>query len=363
MVVTHCLPSTIGEPMGRPLLVSDDPALIDDVLRLAAAANVELHLSTEPESARGHWSRAPLVLVGVDAAGRMAGLRPERRRDVVLVGRQMGEADWQRAVTLGAEHVACLPDSERWLIDRIADSGEGPLRHGFVVGVVSSGGGAGASSLAVTLAGLVARDSRVLLVDLDPLAGGVDVLLGLEGAPGTRWADLSDTRGRLSPQTLEQALPTWSGVSVLSWGREGSSHVTPDALASVLDAGERAFDLVALDLPRTLDDTTDLALSRTQRTVLVTAASVRGVAAAARIGSSLRERAASLGVVVRRQPRGVSTQAVAEVLVDPILGEVPHSSSLARRCDAGEGPSLRDAHARAVRRLLPAVLAARGRAG
>lgn len=347
--------------MDRPLLVSDDAALIDDVLRLAAAANVELHLATEPESARGHWSRAPLVLVGTDVAGRMAGLRPERRRDVILVGRQMGDADWQRAVTLGAEHVACLPDSERWLIDRIADSGEGPLRHGFVVGIVSSGGGAGASSLAVTLAGLAAQDSRVLLVDLDPLAGGVDVLLGREAATGARWTDLADTRGRLSPQTLEQALPTWSGVTVLSWGRDGASRVTPDAVASVLDAGERAFDIVALDLPRSLDDVTDLALSRAQRTVLVTASCVRGVAAAARIGAVLRERCSSLGVVVRRQPRGVSTEAVASVLVDPILGEVPYSSSLARRCDAGEGPSLRDSHARAVRRLLPVVFGPQGR--
>lgn len=347
--------------MDRPLLVSDDGALIDDVLRLAAAANVELHLATEPESARGHWSRAPLVLVGTDIAGRMAGLRPDRRRDVILVGRHMGDTDWQRAVTLGAEHVACLPDSERWLIDRIADSGEGPLRHGLVLGIVSSGGGAGASSLAVTLAGLAAQDSRVLLVDLDPLAGGVDVLLGREAATGARWTDLADTRGRLSPQTLEQALPTWSGVTVLSWGRDGAPQVTPDVVASVLDAGERAFDVVVLDLPRSIDDVTDLALSRAQLTVLVTAACVRGVSAAARIGAVLRERSSSLGVVVRRQPRGVSTEAVASVLADPILGEVPFSSSLARRCDAGQGPSLRDGHARAVRRLLPAVLGSRGR--
>lgn len=347
--------------MDRPLLVSDDGALIDDVLRLAAAANVELHLATEPESARGHWSRAPLVLVGTDIAGRMAGLRPDRRRDVILVGRHMGDTDWQRAVTLGAEHVACLPDSERWLIDRIADSGEGPLRHGLVLGIVSSGGGAGASSLAVTLAGLAAQDSRVLLVDLDPLAGGVDVLLGREAATGARWTDLADTRGRLSPQTLEQALPTWSGVTVLSWGRDGAPQVTPDVVASILDAGERAFDVVVLDLPRSIDDVTDLALSRAQLTVLVTAACVRGVSAAARIGAVLRERSSSLGVVVRRQPRGVSTEAVASVLADPILGEVPFSSSLARRCDAGQGPSLRDGHARAVRRLLPAVLGSRRR--
>lgn len=341
--------------MPRPLMVSDDATLIDDVLRLAAANNVEVHLATDAEGARSRWSRAPLVLVGADLASRVAGMRPERRRDVVLVGHQITDADWQRAVTLGAEHVACLPDAERWLIDRLADSGEGPPRNGTVISIMSTGGGAGASTFAATLAAVAAEQARVLLVDVDPLAGGLDVLLGIESVDATRWSDLADTRGRVSPASLQQALPEWGGVSVLSWGRGGPSSVTSEALSSVIDAGERGFDLTVLDVPRTMDASTELALARARRTVLVASSTVRGVSAAARMGELFDDRCASLGVLVRRDPRGVASASVAELLSAPVLGELPYSSSMARRCDAGEGPALRDAYARSVRRLAAGI--------
>jgi len=342
--------------MTRPLLVSDDAGLIDEVLRLAAASNVEVHLAPDAEAARGQWSLAPLVIVGTDAAARVAGMRPERRRDVILIGHDLADSDWQRAVTIGAEHVARLPDAERWLIDRLADTGDGPPRNGLVIAVMSSGGGAGASTLAATIAAAAAEDDlRVLLVDLDPLAGGLDVLLGIESVAATRWPDLADTRGRLSTSTLVGALPTWAGVVTLSWGREGAPRLAPEPLASVLDAGERGFDVVVLDVPRTLDDVTELALGRARRTVLVTSASVRGVAAASRLTDVLRERSAAVSVVVRREQRGVSTQAVGGVL-DGVVGEVPFVPAIAARSDSGEGPSLRDAYGRAVRKLMPALL-------
>ncbi len=342
--------------MTRPLLVSDDAVLVDEVLRLAAASDVEVHLAADAESARAHWSLAPLVIVGADQAARVAGMRPERRRDVVLLGRHLTDVDWQRAVTLGAEHVAALPDAERWLIDRLADTGDGPARHGLVLAVMSAGGGAGASTLAATLAAAAAQDRRVLLVDLDPLAGGMDVLVGIEDVTSTRWDDLADTRGRLSIATLTASLPQWAGVCLVSWGRDGVERVTPDPLSAVLDAGERGFDLVVVDLPRTLDEQTELVLGRARRVLLVTAATVRGVAAASRIAPLLRERSASVGLVVRAVPRGVSVSAVSASSQTPVLGDVPFSAAVAARCDAGEGPSLSDAYGRAVRRLLPAAL-------
>ena len=338
--------------MTRPLLVSDDTVLVDDILRFSAAANVEVHLATDVESARGLWSTAPLVLVGADLAARVAGLRVERRRDVVLVGRDIAEADWQRAVTIGAEHVASLPDSERWLITRLADSGESAPRSGTVLAVMSGGGGAGASTLAVALGAAAAAESKVLLVDLDPLAGGIDVIAGVEGVGGARWRDLIDTQGRLSPATLEASLPAWAGMSVLSWGREGPSRLGSEALASVLDAGERGFDFVILDIPRVLDEVTELALGRARHTIVVTSASVRGAAAAARLSSALRDRCAGLGIVIRNDRRGLRPAAIASVLDGLVLGELPYAVRMARRCEAGDGPLQADAYGRSVRELL-----------
>ena len=142
-----------GDAMGaRPLLVSNDAELIDDVLRLAAANGVDVHLSTDAEGARSRWQLAPLVLIGGDVAASVAGAAMSRRRDVVVISRSPTPEDWQRAVLLGAEHVVSLPEGERWLIDRLADSGEGVSRDARLVAVVGCGGGAGASTFAATLA-------------------------------------------------------------------------------------------------------------------------------------------------------------------------------------------------------------------
>lgn len=347
----------------RPLLVSGDSDLIDDVLRLAAAAGVEVHLATDPEAARGRWALAPLVLVGADRAQALAQARPSRRRDVVLVTRTPGPEDWQRGVVLGVEHVVALPDAERWLIDRLADGGEGASRDGIVVSVVGAGQGAGASTLAATLAlAAASRSLQVLLVDADPLGGGLDVLLGIEEVPGARWADLADTRGRLSASALAQALPRSGGVAVLSWGRDGIAHATPDAMGAVLDAGVRAFDLVLVDLPRGLDAAGEAAVSRTRDVLLVTANHVRAAAAAARVAEVLRSRCSAVSLVVRSHPKGVDDEALQASLRLPFAGRLPFVSSLAVRADEGEAPSVRDAYGRACGQLLPALVAVQDRA-
>ncbi|MEU6647800.1 hypothetical protein ABZ863_35505, partial [Saccharomonospora sp. NPDC046836] len=83
-----------------PLIVTEDPVLLDDLLRLCAAAGARpLVLATLPER-RGEWEAAPLVLVGDDAAVRME--RAPRRPGVLLVGRDQGEpAVWQWACGIG----------------------------------------------------------------------------------------------------------------------------------------------------------------------------------------------------------------------------------------------------------------------
>lgn len=336
----------------RPLLVSGDPDLIDDILRLAAANGVEVHLATDAEAARSHWVLAPMVLVGSDVAARVATAQLPRRRDVVLVGQTPTPEDWQRAVSLGAEHVVCLPDAERWLIDRLADSGEGTSRDGAVVAVIGAGGGAGASTFAAGLALAAARSLRVLLVDADPLGGGLDVLLGIEDAVGVRWQDLADTRGRLSATSLDQALPHVGGAAVLSAGREGPTDLPPEAMTAVLDAGERGFDLVLVDLPRQLDQVGEVALARANEALLVCVNRVRSTAAAARVAATLESRCGSVGVVLRADAKGVSEDAVRMALPIPIRALLPHTPSLAVRADNDEPPALRDAYGRACHATL-----------
>ncbi len=341
----------------RPLLVSNDPALVDDVLRLAAANGVEVHLAPDGDSARARWSGAPLVLVGADLAATVAGTRPLRRPDVLLVTRSPSQDDWQNAVGVGAEQVAVLPEAERWLIDRLADSAEGQPRHGVVLAVVGAGAGSGGSTFAVTtaLAG-AARGLRVLLVDADPSSAGLDLLLGIEDEPGTRWSDLAAVRGRVSAADLADALPSMNGVSVLSSGRARDVTMLPEAMSTVLDAGERGFDLVVVDVARSLDDVGTVALARARQTVLVTANHVRPVAAAARLARRVEALGAPIGVVIRIDGSGVSDEAVRSVLQLRVLGRLPRASGLVGRADDGEPPSLRDSYGRACAAVLDDIL-------
>ena len=69
-----------------------------------------------------------------------------------------------------------------------------------VIGVVGGCGGAGASTFACVLAATAATGWPAVLVDLDPVAGGIDVLLGIEAVPGARWSGLRLGGGRLDPR-------------------------------------------------------------------------------------------------------------------------------------------------------------------
>jgi len=58
------------------LVITRDDLLLDDLLRLAAAAGVSLDVAHDTTSALRGWSAAAVVLVGTDLAGRVAEQRP-----------------------------------------------------------------------------------------------------------------------------------------------------------------------------------------------------------------------------------------------------------------------------------------------
>lgn len=125
--ITHDRLSAAEGRQGGPLIVTEDADLLDDLLRLCAAAGARPEVHHGVPERGGGWETAPLVLVGDDAARRVRGAA--RRRGVVLVGRDQDDSGvWRRAVEIGADHVLLLPDGEQWLVDRIADVAEESAR-------------------------------------------------------------------------------------------------------------------------------------------------------------------------------------------------------------------------------------------
>jgi MinD-like ATPase involved in chromosome partitioning or flagellar assembly len=169
-------------------------------------------------------------------------------------------------------------------------------------------GGVGASSFAAALA-LAAAPS--LLVDADPLGGGLDVLLGLEAEPGPRWSALAATRGRVSADALRDALPGFDGVAVLA---HDGPPVPPAALAAVVAAGVGDGGAVVLDLPRTAGPWLVEAGLRLDELVLLVADDVTGVVGATRVAAELRPRATRMRLAVLRSARTLAVSAVGRAL-------------------------------------------------
>ncbi|WTP83649.1 septum formation initiator [Streptomyces sp. NBC_00178] len=311
------------------MIVTGDVDLLDDLLRLCAAAGAVPEVHHGPPDERGEWERAPLVLVGDDAAARCRGLT--RRRDVLLVGRDQDDPEvWRRAVEIGAEYVLRLPDSEGWLVDQIANAAEGVGRTALTVGVMGGRGGSGASTLACALAVAAARSGRrTMLIDGDPLGGGIDVLLGGEGSKGSRWPDFARSQGRVGGGALEDSLPELHGLRVLSWGRDDGVVIPPRAMRSVLAAARRLGGAVVVDLPRRVDESVAEAIAQLDVGLLVVPGELRAVAAAQRVASAVGTIVEDLRVVARGPyGPGLDDQWVAQALGLPLVGDLPVDAEL-----------------------------------
>jgi secretion/DNA translocation related CpaE-like protein len=263
---------------------------------------------------------------------------------VVLLGADLDDAGiWQLAVEVGAQQVVFLPDAQDWLGALLVESVDPESASGAVVAVVGGRGGAGATTLSAALAVTGARlGHRALLIDGDPLGGGIDLVLGGEARDGLRWPDLTATRGRLPGATLSTALPTMADLSVLSWDRGDPVELPTEAVESVLDAARRAADVVVVDLPRYVDDTVRVAASLADLLLVVVPAEVRATAAAARVAARVSVLCHDVRVVVRGPaPSGLTGVDVARSLSLPLQGFLAAEQGLERQLERGEPPGAR----------------------
>lgn len=357
----------------RPLLVTADPALLDEMLRLSAAAGVEPDVAAEPGVARGSWRRAQPVLVGADAAPACATAGLPRRDGVLVIAQDDGDAAvWQTAVALGAEQVLFLPEADAQVLERLAAGGGPAPEPAAVLAVVGGRGGAGASTVSAAMALAGARaGGQVLLLDLDPYGGGIDVALGAEDVPGLRWPDLAGQRAALPGGTVVEALPRLGSLSVLSWDRgdprdsELRLPAFDDFLRALLAAASRSRDVVIIDVPRTPGPVADCALAAATVALLVVPAEVRACAAAGRTVAWLRHRVDDVRLLVRGPaPGGLSPDAISDALGLPLAGWIRAEPGLAAAYERGDAPgsAARSPLARFCRDFVDDVLHARSTA-
>jgi secretion/DNA translocation related CpaE-like protein len=350
-----------------PLVVTGDPLILDDVVRLATAGGATVMVAPDAVAARTSWGAAPFVLVGADVAADCVRTGLTARSALVIVSRGPDEMLWPTVDALRAEHIAVLPAAEAWLVDRFADLVNGRPDRARVVGVLGGRGGAGASVLATALAVSARRHGLdTLLIDADPYGGGVDLVLGWERMAGLRWPELVDARGRLSPPALVGALPGDGSLAVLSFGRSPVDGIPVEAMAAALDAGRRGRDLVVIDLPRRFDDAASMALTAADRAYLVVPADVRSCSAAQAVASVAASCCPALSVVVRGPvPGGVEAVSIAGALNLPLAGLMRADPHVGRALSGGDPPAAngRGPLAELCRDLLMEIRPRRHRAG
>jgi secretion/DNA translocation related CpaE-like protein len=342
------------------LLVTRDELLLEDLLRLSAAAGTTLDVAHDTTSALRAWPSASLVLVGADQAAVVADQRPPRRDDVHVVGHgPLDDAVFRSALASGAVDVVELPAADAWVVELLTDAVDGGASPARTIGVIAGSGGAGATTFACAVALTAAARRPAMLLDLDWLGPGVDKVVGLDDRDGVRWDALVGSHGRLGSRSLREALPTKDGLAVLTWSTGPAVPVGTDAVREVLSAARRGHEVVVVDLPRAVDDATAEVVARCDRVLLVVRPTVAGVASAGKVAGVLRGLNQRLGLVVRDTGSAVAPEEVSAVLELPLVVEVPAQRRLTEHIDLGLGPvrSRRSPLSRSAREALAAVLA------
>ncbi len=121
---------------------------------------------------------------------------------------------------------------------------------GRVIGLLGASGGSGVSTLAVNLAGALAREQgRCALIDLKPGVGDLAALLDLK--PTHNLADLCLNAGRMDRAMFESALvPHTSGIHLLAAPMmyEDIRLVTPQGVNKMLHLARDTFCFTVVDL-------------------------------------------------------------------------------------------------------------------
>lgn len=206
-------------------------------LTLARPDLVVIVLSPDPE-------RALAVLADVRAlvSARILAVGPASDPKLIRRAYQMGAGDYVDEIDLDAEMAAALGR---------AHAGEAaPAETGQTFAVLGPSGGCGASTLAVNIATVLAREyKKALLVDLKLEAGDLAALLDVR--PTYTLRDLCENVARLDRVIFERCLVQHdSGVHLLSPPRAiaDARSITPEGIRQALALGRNLYPYVVVDL-------------------------------------------------------------------------------------------------------------------
>lgn len=320
------------------LIACTNPVVIPEATHAAAATQREVkHLSDPRELAR-YIHDAYAVIVDSSTAAHVAATGRSHR--IYYVAPEPGPIDFEAALRSRAVQAFILPAESTRLLQTLAADAAAPAdATALRIAVVGASGGVGTSTLAVALARTVSHSQdAALLIDAISHSGGLDLLMGLESAPGARWPDVSVGTGTIDATGLASALPTSSdGITVLSTTRsqvETPFRLQAEAVDRMVSAAASGFHVIIVDAPaHNIPQSVDVV-------VLLVAAEVRSAAAAAEICAELRARGTDVLVVLRhRQWSGLSAAEIERITRADVITELPTIKNLTKTTEVAGLPT------------------------
>ena len=399
-----CVQETVPPVAAAPVAAQ---ALTSSPASPPASATASVPASTGAGVSSALWRRAPAVFVDASAARRLAG-RPHCEGAIFLIRSDTEAEDTQVAKVLAPVYSASLPADNVDIVELLGRAEvrpDGPRLSDFQHGssllnhqhtpaspasadvitapgtepvpnvpatttdstatclmLVPAVGGAGASITAAASALVLSRERPICLVDADALAGGIDLVLGMETEPGLRWQDFSAADGRLDGAALYEALPSCPrspALKVLTWTRSRTpetayNHASaatkfdsadrpgrtdrPDDvrhIASTISCLIHAGITVIVDCPKQVEYVTTLG-ALADDIVIILPTSVRAIAAGGHLASVCAQAGFTPSLAVRHQQhRDISVEEVEYALDLPIAGEIEYCKKVAHEIDVG----------------------------
>lgn len=292
------VPAGSADEMHRALWAGPDAALRELVADHATAAGLELVDEADTGPIAVQLMDAAALVTAPGTAGfrsRGASVAAGAPPLLVVTGEQVVTTSaWRSALASGARALLQLPADSEQLLSHLSELSR-PRSDSTVIGVAAGHGGAGASSFAARLAAAARPDGPVVLVDGDPLGGGLDLLVEHGGAAGVGWSDLEGL-GSQDGTALREGLPVVDEVALLVAGDGPGPQAS--ALSRALTALAPGGGTVVVDLSASL---VAAAAEHLDRLLLVTTATDHAVRATARRLDIWPLPAGLVSVVVRRQ--------------------------------------------------------------
>ncbi len=252
--------------------------------------------------------------------------------EVLLKALKMGVKGFFPQPLVKEEFTASL---EKFKASFKAESAEkGKQKNGILISVLGSKGGVGATTAAVNLTASLqemARDKSVVLLDMNPLLGGVNLFLDIKTS--FSWADGARDIARMDSTYLLNTLYKHpAGVYIMPAPSKplGLEAATPETMTKLVGLLRATFDIIVMDSSKSFDDLSIRMLALSDTILVISELNILSLVNAKRLFETFDGLGISYGkdikvVINRYQKKNMVTPGEAEkTLGKKIVSMIPN---------------------------------------